>query len=61
MLVTALVPRIGYERAAEIARKAQQENGTLRDAALMLGCLTGEEFDQQMRSVLSPSSYQDRS
>ncbi|MEY4671638.1 MAG: Fumarate hydratase (fumarase C),aerobic Class [Pseudomonadota bacterium] len=61
MLVTALVPRIGYERAAEIARKAQQENGTLRDAALTLGYLTGEEFDQQMRSILSPSAYQDRS
>ncbi|MEW6514244.1 MAG: class II fumarate hydratase [Pseudomonadota bacterium] len=54
MLVTALVPRIGYDRAAEIARKAQHEGGTLRDAAMALGYLSGEEFDQQMRSILSP-------
>ncbi len=54
MLVTALVPRIGYERAAEIARKALQEKGTLRDAALALGFLTGEEFDQLMSTLLSP-------
>ena len=55
MLVTALVPHIGYDRAAEIARKAQLENSTLRAAALTLGYLSGEEFDWQMRSVLSPS------
>jgi fumarate hydratase class II len=58
MLVTALVPHIGYDRAAEIARKAQLENSTLRTAALTLGYLTGEEFDQQMRSALLPSRPQ---
>jgi fumarate hydratase class II len=61
MLVTALAVRIGYERAAEIARKAERENGTLRDATLALGYLTGEEFDRQMSSLLSPASYRDRS
>ena len=38
-----------------VARKAQRENSTLRAAALTLGYLSGEEFDWQMRSVLSPS------
>ncbi|MBV2234205.1 MAG: class II fumarate hydratase [Sterolibacterium sp.] len=61
MLVTVLVPRIGHERAAEIARKAQHENGTLRDAALSLGYLTGEEFDQQMSALLSPLPRPERS
>jgi len=61
MLVTALVPRVGYERAAEIARKAQRENSTLRDAALSLGYLSGDEFDRQMRSILSASTYSDAS
>ncbi len=46
MLVTALVPRIGYDRAAEIARKAHLEGTTLRQAALALGALTPEEFDR---------------
>ncbi|MEW6292907.1 MAG: class II fumarate hydratase [Pseudomonadota bacterium] len=61
MLVTALVPSIGHDRAAEIARKAQRENSTLRAAALTLGYLSGEEFDRQMRSVLSPPSHPERS
>jgi fumarate hydratase, class II len=60
MLVTALTPRIGYERAAEIARKAQRENSTLRDAALSLGHLTGGEFDMLMKSILLPPSHPDR-
>jgi fumarate hydratase class II len=45
MLVTALAPSIGYDRAAEIAKKAHHEGTTLRAAALALGYLTAEEFD----------------
>lgn len=46
MLVTALNPHIGYEKAAKIAKKAHSENKTLREAAIALGYLTSEEFDQ---------------
>lgn len=46
MLVTALNPYIGYEKSAEIAEKAFQENITLKEAAIALNYLTGEEFDQ---------------
>ncbi len=46
MLVTALTPHLGYDRAAEIARKAWRENKTLQEAALELGFLTGEQFDR---------------
>jgi len=49
MLVTALSPRIGYDRAAEIAKKAHREGTTLRVAALALGYVTGEEFDALVR------------
>ena len=49
MLVTALTPRLGYDRAAEIAKKAHREGLTLKEAALALGHLTGEEFDRWMR------------
>jgi fumarate hydratase class II len=45
MLVTALTPHIGYDRAAQIAKKAQHEALTLREAALALGFVTGEQFD----------------
>ena len=45
MLVTALNTHIGYEKAAEIAKKAHKEGTTLKEAALSLGYLTGEEFD----------------
>jgi fumarate hydratase class II len=45
MLVTALNTHIGYEKAAEIAKKAHKEGSTLKEAALELGYLTGEEFD----------------
>jgi len=45
MLVTALTPRIGYDKAAEIAKKAHHEGTTLRQAALALGYLSGDEFD----------------
>jgi len=46
MLVTALNTHIGYENAAKIAKKAQKENITLREAALELGLVSAEQFDQ---------------
>lgn len=46
MLVTALNPHIGYDRASQIAKKAYQENKTLKEACLELGFLTAKEFDQ---------------
>ncbi len=49
MLVTALNTHIGYDQAAEIAKKAHREGTTLRDAALSLGYVTGEQFDQWVR------------
>lgn len=49
MLVTALNPYIGYESAAKIAKKAHKENKSLREAALELGLLTNEQFDQWVR------------
>ena len=49
MLVTALNPHIGYDKAAQIAKKAYGENLTLREAALELGYLTDAEFDQWVR------------
>ncbi|MCL4446649.1 MAG: class II fumarate hydratase [Actinobacteria bacterium] len=49
MLVTALNPVIGYDRAAEVAKKAHKENCTLREAAMELGFMTGEEFDRAVR------------
>jgi fumarate hydratase class II len=45
MLVTALNTKIGYDKAAEIAKKAHKENTTLRQAAVSLGYLTSDEFD----------------
>ena len=45
MLVTALTPKIGYDKAAKIAHTAHVEHSSLREAALKLGFLTGEEFD----------------
>ena len=49
MLVTALAPKIGYYKAAEVATKAHKEGTTLRAAALSLGVLDGEEFDRAIR------------
>ena len=46
MLVTALAPHIGYDRAAQIAKKAQHEGTTLKEAALALGFVSAEQFDQ---------------
>ena len=49
MLVTALNPHIGYDRAAEVAKKAHKEGSTLREAAIALGHMTGEEFDAAVK------------
>ena len=46
MLVTALNPHIGYDKSAQIAKKAHKENSSLKEAALALGYLTAEQFDQ---------------
>jgi len=49
MLVTALNPHIGYENAAKIAKKAHKEGSTLKEAAIALGLLTAEQFDEWVR------------
>ena len=49
MLVTALSPKLGYDRSAEIAHAALHGGLTLREACLQLGYLTGEEFDELVR------------
>lgn len=49
MMVTALVPHIGYDRAAKIAARAHREGLTLREAALASGDLSGEQFDLWVR------------
>jgi fumarate hydratase class II len=56
MLVTALNPHIGYDKAAKIAKKAHAEGTTLKQAGLALGFLTEEEFDNWVRaeSMLGP-------
>jgi fumarate hydratase, class II len=46
MLVTALSPVIGYDKAAEIAHEAEHSGATLREAALALGYISAEEFDR---------------
>jgi fumarate hydratase, class II len=49
MLVTALNPHIGYDKSAQIAKKAHQEGTSLREAALALGFVTAEQFDAWVR------------
>lgn len=49
MLVTALNPSIGYDNAAKVAKKAFNDNSTLKEAAVELGLLTAEEFDKSVR------------
>lgn len=49
MLVTSLNPVIGYDNAAKVAKKAHKENKTLKEAALELGLLTNEKFDEVVR------------
>ena len=49
MLVTALTPHIGYDRAAEIAKRAHRDGSTLKQAALALGYVTAENFDRWVK------------
>jgi fumarate hydratase, class II len=58
MLVTALSPHIGYDKAAKVAKKAHEENTTLRQAAVALGYLKPEEFDRhvQANKMLAPEA-----
>ncbi len=49
MLVTALNPHIGYDKAAKVAKKAHAEGTSLKEAAVALGFLTAEEFDKFVR------------
>ncbi|MEC7640907.1 MAG: class II fumarate hydratase [Nitrospinota bacterium] len=57
MLVTALNPHIGYDNAAKVAKKAYEENTTLKEAAVALKLVTAEEFDQKVQpaKMTSPS------
>jgi fumarate hydratase class II len=56
MLVTALAPHIGYDRAAEIAKKAHHEGTTLKEAAVALGYVSAQDFDRWVRpeSMVAP-------
>ena len=58
MLVTALNPVIGYDNAAKIAKKAFQDGTRLVDAAVELGLLTAEEFQQAVKpeAMVGPKS-----
>jgi fumarate hydratase, class II len=58
MLVTALTPHIGYDKAAEIAKAAHAHGTTLREEAIKLGYVTGPEFDRLVKPKLMtrPSS-----
>jgi fumarate hydratase class II len=49
MLVTALSPHIGYDKAAKIAHIAHKEHKTLREAGIALGFVSGEDFDRWVR------------
>ncbi len=56
MLVTALNPHIGYDKAAEVAKKAHKENTTLREAIISLNYMSGEDFDKlvQPKDMIQP-------
>ena len=56
MLVTALAPEIGYEKSAEIAKKALRENITLKESAKSLGYLSEQDFDNLVKpeEMVSP-------
>ena len=58
MLVTALAPSIGYDKAAEIAKTAHKNGTTLKEEALRLGYVTEEEFERVVRpeTMLAPSA-----
>lgn len=57
MLITALNPHIGYDNAAKVAGKALAENITLKEAAVSLGLLSAEQFDELVRpeKMIGPS------
>ncbi len=56
MLITALNPHIGYDKAAEVAKKAHKENTTLKEAIIDLGYMSGEDFDKlvQPKDMIQP-------
>ncbi len=56
MLVTALTPHIGYDKAAEVAKKAHSENTTLKVAIVELGYMSADEFDEKVKpeNMVSP-------
>jgi fumarate hydratase class II len=58
MLVTALNPKIGYDKAAQVAKKAYQEGTTLKTACIELGYLTAQEFEQWVRpeTMIAPTA-----
>ncbi len=58
MLVTALTPKIGYDKAAQIAKAAHANGTSLREEALRLGFVSGEEFDAMVRpeDMLAPKA-----
>ena len=59
MLVTALNPYIGYDKAAKIAKTAHKEGSTLKEAALKLGYLTEEQYNEWVRpeNMVGPTEY----
>ena len=58
MLVTALNPHIGYDKAAEVAKKAHENNTSLREAIIDLGYMSGEDFDELVdpQKMIKPSN-----
>jgi fumarate hydratase class II len=58
MLVTALNPHVGYDKAAQIAKKAHKEGTSLKEAAVALGHVTAEQFDAWVRpeDMVGPKS-----
>eukprot|EP00831_Metopus_contortus_P076762 TRINITY_DN7104_c0_g1_i2.p1 TRINITY_DN7104_c0_g1~~TRINITY_DN7104_c0_g1_i2.p1 ORF type:complete len:308 (+),score=52.48 TRINITY_DN7104_c0_g1_i2:155-1078(+) len=62
MMVTALNPRIGYDKAAKIAKKAHKENISLKESGIKLGFLTEEQFNEWIRpqDMLGPTKYQSK-
>jgi len=57
MLVTALNPHIGYDKAAEVAKKAHKDNTSLKEAVIELGYLSEEDFDKLVdpNKMIKPS------
>ena len=56
MLVTALNPHIGYDKAAEVAKNSYKKNISLKESVIELGYLTGNEFDKlvQPKNMIKP-------